>query len=654
MSRFAFPGLALSGLLALTLCGCSAGLNGMMSSNSNPTNPVAGVTLAGRVHGGQNPVVGASVYLYAANTTGYGGQGIKASAGNASISLLTSAGNTTEDSNDDYYVTTDANGAWSITGDYTCPSADSQVYLYATGGNPGSGVNSAAGLLAGLGSCSSLSSSTYAVINEVSTITTAYALAGFATNPTHVSSSGTTLAVQGVANAFATIPNLETLSTGLALTTTPSGYGTAPQTKINTLANILAACVNSTGPSSTPCSTLFDNEVSGSLPTETATMAIYIAQNPWKHVSTIYGVQTAGAPFQPSLTATPNDLSVAISYAASELYDPDWLAIDGSGNVWIANYASSSSGGSSSLMVFSPTGQLLSGESGYGSGIAGPYLVVIDKSGNAWVLNNDSGDYSINEFSSNGTVGSVLTGGLDQPEGFAFDKSGDFWVANYAGGVSPAQGTITELNSSGSPIESGITGGGVDGPMGIAIGATGNVWAANEYNGITELSSTGSPISGSEGYQGSGAGYEDNQIAIDPTGNVWAVGFDDGSVSRLSSSGAILGSDSGGSNFYAPDLTIDGTGNVFVTNYVNDSVSEWSVSNGAVTGNTEANGFNSSGMDEPWSLAIDGSGNVWVANLTSAGGSGSVTEFVGLGVPTVTPLVANLLSPYGSQAVNKP
>ena len=108
------------------------------------------------------------------------------------------------------------------------------------------------------------------------------------------------------------------------------------------------------------------------------------------------------------------------------------------------------------------------------------------------------------------------------------------------------------------------------------------------------------------------------------------------------------------SNFYAPDLAIDGTGNVFVTNYVNDSVSEWSVSNGAVTGNTEANGFNSSGTDEPWSLAVDGSGNVWVANLTSAGGSGSVTEFVGLGAPTVTPLVANLLSPYGSQAVNKP
>jgi streptogramin lyase len=649
--------VAIPCVLALAGCGGMPVTTAMRPAS----NPIPGAALQGRVHGGQQPIVGASVYLYAVNTTGYGGQGITASTSNASISLLTSAGNTTKDGSGNYYVTTDSNGAWAITGDYTCPSADSQVYLYSIGGNPGSGVNSAAGLLAGLGSCGSLTSSTYAVINEVSTIATAYAIAGFATNPTHVSSSGTTLAVQGVANAFATIANLETLSTGVALTTTPSGYGTVPQTKIDTLANILAACVNSTGPSVAPCSTLFDNEVSGSLPTETAIMAIYMAQNPWKNIFTIYGVQTAGAPFQPSLSAEPNDLSVAISYAASELYDPDWLAIDGSDNVWITNYASSSSGGSSSLMVFSPTGQLLSGEGGYGSGIAGPYLVVIDKSGNAWVLNNNSGDYSINEFSSNGTAGSVLTSELDQPESFAFDKSGDFWVTNYEGGVSPAQGTITELNSSGSPIASGITGGGVFGPIGIAVGANGDIWAGNEYNGITELSSTGSPISGSSGYFGSGAGYEDNQIAIDPSGDVWAVAFDSEVVSRLSSSGSILDGYSAADNAFPTDIAIDGAGNVFVTNYYSGggaSVSEWSSSNGNVTGSLEGGGFYSPGMDEPWSLAVDGSGNVWVANLTSACDSaycpGTVTEFVGIGAPTVTPLVANLLSPYGSQAVNKP
>ena len=48
-----------------------------------------------------------------------------------------------------YYVTTDSNGDFTITGDYTCPTAYSETYVYAVGGNPGSGANSAATLLSG-------------------------------------------------------------------------------------------------------------------------------------------------------------------------------------------------------------------------------------------------------------------------------------------------------------------------------------------------------------------------------------------------------------------------------------------------------------------------------------------------------------------------
>ena len=128
--------------------------------------------------------------------------GIAASASNTSVSLLTSAGNTTLDSsggatNGDYYVTTDVSGSFSITGDYTC-GAGQQVYLYALGGNPGAGINSAAGLMAALGTCPAagnfLTTTPYVVVNEVSTVATAYAFAGFATDATHVGSSGTALA----------------------------------------------------------------------------------------------------------------------------------------------------------------------------------------------------------------------------------------------------------------------------------------------------------------------------------------------------------------------------------------------------------------------------------------------------------------------------
>ncbi|MGB8031661.1 MAG: hypothetical protein WCF30_18565 [Terracidiphilus sp.] len=56
------------------------------------------------------------------------------------------------------------------------------------------------------------------------------------------------------------------------------------------------------------------------------------------------------------------------------------------------------------------------------------------------------------------------------------------------------------------------------------------------------------------------------------------------------------------------------------------------------------------GLNLSLSLAIDGSGNVWTSNYTL----NTVTEFVGAASPVVTPIVANLLSPYGSRAVNRP
>ena len=131
--------------LPLALTGCT------LSPTTTDTSPSAGAAIQGTVYGGQAPIVGAHIYLLAANTDGYS---------QASASLLNSVpGSTTLDSsggptNGFYYVTSVAGGAFSITGDYSC-TANTQVYLYAVGGNPGlsppSTNNAAAGLLAILG-----------------------------------------------------------------------------------------------------------------------------------------------------------------------------------------------------------------------------------------------------------------------------------------------------------------------------------------------------------------------------------------------------------------------------------------------------------------------------------------------------------------------
>ena len=110
---------------ALLLSGCG-GMPGNVPIQT-ASNSISGVTLQGRVHGGQSPIVGGHVYLYAANTTGYGAQ---------STSLLTvpvSGGGSTP------YAITQSDGSFSITSDYSCASGSTQLYVYAVGGNPGIG-----------------------------------------------------------------------------------------------------------------------------------------------------------------------------------------------------------------------------------------------------------------------------------------------------------------------------------------------------------------------------------------------------------------------------------------------------------------------------------------------------------------------------------
>ena len=74
-------------------------------------------------------------------------------------------------------------------------------------------------------------------INEVSTVAAAYAFAGFATDPTHVSSTGTTAAKTAVAHAFDFAGTLFDIgAASVARATTHSGNGVVPQTLIDTVA----------------------------------------------------------------------------------------------------------------------------------------------------------------------------------------------------------------------------------------------------------------------------------------------------------------------------------------------------------------------------------------------------------------------------------
>jgi hypothetical protein len=403
--------------LVCTLSGC--GITAIA-----PPASITGALIQGRVHGGQQPVVNSHVYLFAANTTGYG---------NASVSLLNAAKTGNSDAIG-AFVLTGSDGSFSVTGDYTCMQG-TQVYLYALGGNPGAGTtNSAAGFLAILGNCPAagnlLAQTPDIWVNEVSTIAAAYA--------THVSSSGSALAQIGIANAFANAANLATLSTGVALTVNPAGNAFVPQTEINTLANILASCVNSGSSGSTNCGTLFTNAKSGgssgTTATDTATAAINIAHNPGTNVGTLYGIPPPAIAFAPALTATlpPNDFTIGLNFTGGGIANPSSLAIDGQGSAWISN------GGDASVTLISSAGTFLSGTTGYTSiGLSSPSGIAIDGSGNAWV--SDQSSHVVKISTTNGVLSGTAAfseSALVSSNYIAIDGAGNAWTGNQGGQLS--------------------------------------------------------------------------------------------------------------------------------------------------------------------------------------------------------------------------
>jgi len=572
----------------------------------------------GKVLHGNTPVSGAHVYLLAANTNGYG---------NASVSLLNSALTGASDTLGGY-VTTAADGSFTISGMYQC-TPDTQVYAFALGGNAGSGVNAASGLLAILGNCPQ--SGSFAVtspfmMNEVTTVAAAYSMAGFADDATHVSSSGTPLAQTGVANAFANVASLADSTTGVALTTTPAGNGAVPQSQINTLANMLAACIGLI--SSNSCTSLFqtataDGTPGGALPTETATAAINIAHHPGANVAELYTLGSTASVFTPALAQQPNDFSVAVNFSvpnsnwAANISRPymgaHQIAVDASGNVWIPGWSTSTAYG---LMKLSSLGIVLSPPNGFmGGGPSNPYGLSVDPSGNVWVTNP--------VFAANTTV------------------------------------TVSEFSNAGAPLSpsTGFVPNNVDLGVSIATDGQGNAWLPYG-NGVAELSSTGEMVVANAGSPG---GLPLSGIAVDANGDVWgAVGKGGGNLptgffAEFSSSGAAinpptLGQYSCGALPLTEQLVegaaIDASGSLWLVDsagFVKESVAPIPPCSGT------GGGFVYQIEDRGGDVAIDGDGNAWI--ISGTGGNGALSEFSNSGVP-ISPSKGFVEIPYEPLTLN--
>jgi hypothetical protein len=448
--------LGMAGVLALA--GCAA------SSNELQTSVPAPVSLAtaphGEAFGGQQPVSGMTLQLYAAGSTGYG---------SAATPLFSPA------------TSTNSSGSFSFP-TYHCPTPSTQVYLVGTGGDPvagNTGGNTAAnpnlGLMVALGSCGNLNSGTHIHMNELTTVAAVWALAPFmAGNTTSYLNIGTSSTnATGLQLAFEASSEVVNTSTGTFPGNLPAG-AMLPTSELNTLADLLEACINSKGGTAndgtTSCGSLFGlapNAAGTAYPTDTITAAMNIAQSPARNTTPLIGLVGGTPAFEPTLPAAPNAWTVAIQYTGGGLNQPTSIAADQSGNIWVGN------SGSPAVSLFDNLGNTLLGTTGATLGGV-PAGVAIDLSGNAWVTASNNKVYELN---SSGTNTSTLTGnGLNLPTGIAIDPGGVIWVTNSGSGAN----SVSAFTSAGAALSgSPFTGAGIASPAAIAINASANANCPN-------------------------------------------------------------------------------------------------------------------------------------------------------------------------------
>ena len=604
---------------ASLLTGC-AGV-GLTGSGAISTPAGAAIHVAGSIHGGQQPVTGALIQIYTVGTTGLR----SASTPLISTTLTTSDGSGTANSNANAGNGNNTLPPGSFTlpsGSYSCSGATpgTQVYLTATGGNPGAGTNGNLSLVAALGSCANLlanANTTFLNVNEVTTVAAAYALAPFAASLTSIGASGSPT---GLVNAFANAAALANNATGGAGGAGLPAGTIVPTAELNTLANIMAACVNSTGAASSACTVLFG----ATSATDTYGAALAMAKAPGAAaITALYSLSSPAAPFQPTLSSTPKDFSVALSFTANGgLLTPYGIALDTSGNAWITN------AGGSTVTELSPTGAVLATPTA--TGLAGPRGVAIDRAGNVWVANtlgNSVVKLTLTSGSVSGT-GSFTAGSINTPVAIALDSQGNAFVANLNGN------SVTELNSTGAAQNgSPFTGGGnIILPSGIALDSTGNVYVTSAQGGAAKLSNTGtfSAVYNDAALQGPMA------LTVDASSRVFVAGSTTGSAIA----GAISEFGATGASALATPVT---SGSTPASGIATDGTSTWVANSstsgglvqlvyGSATTSSPAGGFGA--LSTPVGVAVDGSGSVWTTNT----GNNTVSQFIGLAAPVVTPI----------------
>jgi hypothetical protein len=526
----------------------------------------------------------------------------------------------------------------------------------------------------------------YVYMNEVSTMATALAFGGFGTGPFNIgipstaktsnpvdTADGAAIALTGIQNAALNANQLYDI-TGTSLSTsyqgeghiaravTPAGNGIVPRNLLDTLGNILASCVDSANSGVSPnfssnCITLFENATSdgknatsitaSNVPHDIATAAFNLAHFPAGPPGTsstsntagqsayfmnqLYTLQGSQGPFQPSLSAQPNDFSASIQYPQTAvtggasgnafLTEAESVGIDKDGSVWI----NTGGGGNQRVVKLNPQGvvQYESPDQGHQLG----YLS-IDPSGNVWT-----------------------GGGFNQTAMTVFSGSGKTYTPVTYGG--PTNNNFTGTNMWDPYIT--VTDSTGAAYAGAAPTQGANQWYMVKWQGNTNAGSTSYNLNSGTTPNGMPAGYVIAHAAVENLssgGDVWftteaGTAGNNFVVSRVSKTGVLASgfpitnsTTIGGtvaSGLSAPEMpALDYGNNLWVANQNGGSGgSLMNISSGnngnapTVTTEPKANGATTNTINGPFGVTVDGGGKVWVANrnLSNGGAAASILEY---------------------------
>ena len=285
---------------------------------------------------------------------------------------------------------------------------------------------------------------------------------------------------------------------------------------------------------------------------------------------------------------------------------------DGSGNTIATAYIHGI--GSGPQVAFGPGVQ-----SAVGSGLTSPWGVAVDGSGNVYIadqMNNrvlkaPASDPTCSTASDCTTVGS----GLNYPTGVAVDGSGNVYIVdeyNHRVLKVPASDPTCSTASDCTTVGSGL-----NYPTGVAVDGSGNVYIADDgHNRVLKVPASDlTCATASDCTPVGGVLHDPYGVAVDGSGNVYIADSGNSRVLKVPASDPTCATASdctpvGSGLSYPTNVAVDGGGKVYIVDYHNRQVVKvpWTGSGYGTQSTVD------SGLLHPTGVAVDSSGNVYIVD----------------------------------------